>query len=374
MNRAVQATVTREEIVKGQVAVKVSRKSFDTYYITTPSGALNGFEALADFVRRYNGTIVTQDVFGTCRLHTDGIKSLSHAFGDIHWPITWIEGQNCNGQNSCGTQLYVISGAKVDPVYIDGRNVGGIYEDEDAVYCLLGNILPSDLSLPKQKQAAEVFENIESALQSTGIDLGNIVRTWFYLDDIFSWYDEFNSVRTEFFSKKRIFDGILPASTGIGVRNQAGTAVVADVLAIKPKSDRVHIGMVPSPLQCPALEYGSSFSRAIEVTLPDLRRLYISGTASIKPNGETAHVGDIAAQIDLTMKVVQEILESRGMDWTDVNRAIAYFKYTDDIPVFDYYCQLHGLSTVSVAVSHADICRDDLLFEIEVDAVQPVTY
>ncbi|HOK54203.1 MAG TPA: Rid family hydrolase, partial [Armatimonadota bacterium] len=194
---------------------------------------------------------------------------------------------------------------------------------------------PSDLSLPKQKQAAEVFENIESALQSTGMDFVNIIRTWFYLDDIFSWYDEFNSVRTEFFSKKRIFDGIVPASTGIGVRNQAGTAVVADVLAIKPKSDRVHIGMVPSPLQCPALEYGSSFSRAIEVTLPDLRRLYISGTASIKPNGETAHVGDIAAQIDLTMKVVQEILESRGMDWTDVNRAIAYFKYTDDIPVFD---------------------------------------
>jgi enamine deaminase RidA (YjgF/YER057c/UK114 family) len=333
---------------------------------------LNEFERLADFIRRNKGKIVTQDVFGTCKLHEKGTRSLNEAFGSIDWPITWIEGQNRNGYNSCGTQLYVISGAEVRPVSIEGRVVGGVYEDEDAVYCLLGGIIPSDVSKPRREQAAESFQKIESVLQSVGMSFGNIVRTWLYLDDILSWYDEFNKVRTAFFNEKKVFDGIVPASTGIGVGNPDGAAVVADALAIKPKTDRVQIHALPSPLQCPALDYGSSFSRAIEIVLPDIRRIYVSGTASIEPDGKTAHIDDIEGQVCLTMEVVRAILQSRDMDWSDVNRAIAYFKHWEDIPVLDCYCKQRGLSAVPIAVSHADICRDDLLFEIEVDAAKPV--
>jgi len=63
---------------------------------------------------------------------------------------------------------------------------------------------------------------------------------------------------------------------------------VADVLAVAPKTDAVRIKMVDSPLQGAAWAYGSSFSRALEVIVPDCRRLYISGSASITPDGATA--------------------------------------------------------------------------------------
>jgi len=161
----------------------------------------------------------------------------------------------------------------------------------------------------------------------------------------------------------------MPASTGIGAGNCAGAAVAAEALAIKPKNDSVRIQQVTSPLQCPAPDYKSSFSRAVEVLFCDHRRLYVSGTASIERSGATAHVGDAAKQIALTMEVVEAILESRRMSFSDVSRAIAYFKDMDDAPLFDAYCQKQHLSLLPIAVAHGDICRDELLFEIELDAV-----
>ena len=101
----------------------------------------------------------------------------------------------------------------------------------------------------------------------------------------------------------------------------------------------------------------------------DHRRLYISGTASIEPGGATAHVGDVDKQIDLTMDVVEAILESRDMGWSDTTRAAAYFKDVESIPAFASYCRAKGLPPLPVAIAHSDICRDDLLFEIEMDAV-----
>jgi enamine deaminase RidA (YjgF/YER057c/UK114 family) len=198
----------------------------------------------------------------------------------------------------------------------------------------------------------------------------DVVRTWFYLDRILDWYDAFNHVRTCFFAEQEVFDHLVPASTGVGGKNGGGAALVADAVAVQPKNDRIEIQAVPSPLQCPALEYGSSFSRAVELAAPDHRRLVISGTASIEPGGETVHVGDIGKQVALTMDVVQAILRSRSMDWGDVVRGVAYFKNGRDLPLYDTYCSSKGLPDFPFASVQGDICRDDLLFEIEVDAIQ----
>ncbi len=69
------------------------------------------------------------------------------------------------------------------------------------------------------------------------------------------------------------------------------------------------------------------------------------------------------------MEVVHSILKSRGMDWSDASRAIAYFKHIGDAPLLEKYCVEHQLPELPVALSHADVCRHDLLFEIELDAV-----
>jgi len=104
--------------------------------------------------------------------------------------------------------------------------------------------------------------------------------------------------------------------------------------------------------------------------LPDHRRLYVSGTASIAPEGHTIHVGNVDAQAAKTMEVIAAILASRGMDWTDVVRGIAYVRSAADLPVFARTCAALGLPAMPVVTINSTICRDDLLFELEVDTIR----
>jgi len=166
-----------------------------------------------------------------------------------------------------------------------------------------------------------------------------------------------------------VLGGLVPASTGIGGGNHAGAAMVADVLAVKPTNERTEVFAVPSPLQCSALDYGSSFSRAVEVDAGDHRRLYISGTASIAPEGHTLHTENIEKQIELTMDVVKAILESRRMAWHNTTRAIVHVKDGAYADAYSQYCATNGLPGLPTVIAENDICRDDLLFEIEVDAI-----
>jgi len=253
------------------------------------------------------------------------------------------------------------------PVLDGGRVIGTLHESADATVCFFEEIVPADLRASREDQTVSIFETIERVLHAEGMEFGHLVRTWFYLDKILDWYEGFNQARTPFLRARGAFQGLMPASTGIGMPNRHGAAVVAGALAIKPKGATVT--EVASPLQCPALDYKSSFSRAVEVERAGRRELYISGTASIELGGKTAYVGDPQAQIELTMQVVAAILHSRQMDWSDCTRAIAYIKEAKDAPHFAAYLREHGLETLPLTWMHADVCRDDLLFEIELDAV-----
>jgi len=353
--------------------VSVSRECFTKFYITAHPDR-NGnpdsvFQRLADFVHDRKATIVTQDVFGDCKLYSAGMRQLERAWGRIDWPVTWIQGYGLRHESITGTQVYAVADATVEPVYVEGQIAGGLFEDNDAVYCLLGNVQPTDPAAANATQAREVFEKIEKALKKVGMEFSNVVRTWFYLNNILEWYAEFNQVRSDCFTEHGIFEALVPASTGIGAGNPQGAALVAEAFAVKPKNDNVKVFAVPSPLQCPATEYRSSFSRAVELQLSDHRRLYVSGTASIGADGKTLHIGDVQKQIECTMEVVQAILESRKMTWADTSRAIAYFKNIKDAPLLGKYLSRKALPRLPIAVAHGDICRDDLLFEIEVDAV-----
>lgn len=269
-----------------------------------------------------------------------------------------------------GIQLHAVGGRPVRPVRLGGQTVGMVFEDEWARYCVLAGLRPADASVSRERQTTAALEVMEAALAGAGMTFANVIRTWFYLDDILDWYGEFNQVRNDFFRRRGVFAGLVPASTGVGGSNAAGTAVVADLVAVEPKHPGVQCFAVPSPLQCPALEYGSSFSRAVEVVTPGQRRLYISGTASIHPDGRTAHVGDAEAQVALTMDVVEAILRSRGMEWADTVRGIGYFKHMADAPLIDAWCAARGLTGWPVIAAKNDICRDDLLFELELDAIR----
>jgi len=302
-----------------------------------------------------------------------GAKELSRAgcLAPVQEPfaVTCVIGESAQNGHLGGVHLHAVTGRSLRPVELAGRVVGTVVETPYATECLLGDIRPATPCGSRVQQARATFEMMQEALQCVGMQFSNVVRTWLFLDDILSWYNEFNQVRTTFFTEHDIFEQLVPASTGIGGSNPAGTAMVTSVFAVKPKTDQVLVQAVPSPLQCPALEYGSSFSRAAEVAMPDHRRLFVSGTASIDPEGNTVHVGDVQGQVARTCEVVQAILQSRAMEWRDVTRATAYVRHPQDAPIFHRYCADSGIPALPVIIANNTICRDDLLFELEVDAI-----
>ena len=331
------------------------------------SRPLSLFEKLEEFIVEKNAAIVVQDVFAAPRIFDDGVRSLEQACGEIRWPVTWMEYPV--GEDLIGCQVYAVSGVPVEQLRQNGQVVGSVFETDCAKICLLGNIAPSGTSRPYPVQARDVFETIDSAIRLAGMSFHQVVRTWLYIDRILSWYSEFNRIRSAFLAEQGVPEESAPASTGVGMSNPMGVGLVANVLAIEPKHENVLVRTVESPLQCPAPTYGSSFSRAMEVIMSDHRRMYVSGTASIESGGATVHPGEVERQIEYTMEAIQGILESRGMSWADTSRATAYFKNSNDIPLLSNYCVSHGLPPLPVAMAHGDICRDDLLFELELDAV-----
>ena len=276
--------------------------------------------------------------------------------------------QNGGDSSPLCIQIHAVSGMRSEPLYFEDALVGRVFEDDAATYTML-TILPESLQDSRYAQAKGTFEKAHNILASFGLGFSNTIRTWLYAADILSWYGELNRARNEFFTAHGIYDKLVPASTGIGLANPAGAALAMQVLAVAVKSNEVRIQAAPSPLQNPALDYKSSFSRGVQVFAPDHQRLTISGTASIDKDGKTAFVDDAAAQVDLTMRVASAILDNARMEWSDAVSGLVYFKRRDDFALFDAYCSEHEIALPHIKIC-ADVCRDDLLFELELDAVK----
>lgn len=313
--------------------------------------------------RRLN--ILHPFAFGHCARYPDFETELN---GRCH-PLHWIQGDN--GRNGASTALQLIAAEQVvlHPVVIDETTVGHWYDDDNGRWCHLSRILPAQPGTDREAETQSVFNRMEKALHTCGLAFTDVYRTWLYLDRLLEWYDEFNRVRTDFFDSRGVFDRRVPASTGISGRNPYGAALCAAAMAVRPKDDHVRLTERPSPLQCPALQYRSSFSRAMEIEIADRRRLIVSGTASIDLDGATQHVNNPHKQIERTLDVVEALLNSSGMDWRHAVRGIAYFKELDrDRTVFDTIRRQRNIPVLPLIHVHADICRDDLLFELELDA------
>lgn len=335
-------------------------------------------EAIADPLKRFAERLAAEQaellgvmVFGSLAARQQIDRAMDLALGERQWPVTWVEGTSCDGAPLAGIQGVAIRGQPVTRVRLGDRIVGSAYEDEGARYCHLGGLGPDGTGAGRREQARQTFANLESALNLAGFGLGDLIRTWFYNDSILDWYGDFNEVRSARYGGVKFRTGSMPASTGVAGRNPGGAALTLAGWAMQPLGAAAAAREIGSPLQCPAPAYGSSFSRAMEITSETRRRLLVSGTASIHPGGETAWEGNARKQVDLTMDVVDAILKSRGMGFGDVTRAIAYFKDPAVRPCFDDWCAGNEVRLPPFPSVHCDLCRDDLLFEIEVDAAKP---
>jgi enamine deaminase RidA (YjgF/YER057c/UK114 family) len=332
------------------------------------------FARLGVRLRAAGGQPVALFIYGAVAAQAGLEEARRAGLGEPDWPETWVECAACDGGPLAGVQLVVWRGGGVEHVRIGGRVLAAAAADDGARHCWLGGIRPQVLDLERPAQAQQAIGVAELALDLAGFELRDVVRTWFYNDDILAWYGGFNRARSLFYSDTPWRAGALPASTGIGAGNRAGAALEFAARACRPRNPASPAAVareVASPLQCPAPAYGSSFSRAMEVAVAGGRWLTVSGTASIDPQGRTAHADDSAAQVDLTLDVVGAILGSRGARWEDVNRATAYWRNPADAGLLGLALAARGLAAPPVVATHAVVCRGDLRFELELDAWVP---
>ena len=353
----------------------VRRKSVREFHITVKpipgESTATMIQRLRSFCIANNATMVREEVFGLRSSFAEFHRQSAIAWKTLTWPTFWLEGKPVELAAVSGLHALAVAGPSVEPIYGSGRAIGSVFNDGYARHFVFGDLLPHDRQ-SRGDQARELFDIITHHLAAASLTWRNVARTWLYLDRILDWYGELNRVRKEAFERYDVFGGFMPASTGIGAANPAGSAIVAGLWAVDPLDARTVVRPVESPLQCSARDYGSCFSRAAEIVTPDLRRLLVSGTASISPDGATEFTGDICKQIARSFEVVGAILNARAMTWADVSRATVYLKEAEDAWAFAEYELECGLN-LPVVVTKADVCRDDLLFEIEIDAVAPIS-
>ena len=366
------ASTVNRETTPGIHTVSLKSSNVEELFITADLRERDIAEATRNamgVVNSRNATIVTQTVFAPMGEGNASVTAIKEALGDCDWPVTWVDSGHRKGSELGGMHIHAVSGTDVQRLTMEGRTVGTVFQDDSARFCCLGDLWSGDKSADRTEQAKQTFDMMEAAMELAQMDFSNVVRTWLYLDELLQWYDPFNQVRDDFFRKRGVFDDLVPASTGISGANPAGAAMIATATGVQPLNGSVQASALPSPLQCPALKYGSSFSRAVQLSQPHCNRITVSGTASIEPGGKTVYLDDAPRQIGLTMQVVEAILDQRDMNWTNVTRAIGYFKEARYHQDYVEYCSEHGIPDMPMIITENDVCRHDLLFEIELDAI-----
>ena len=232
---------------------------------------------------------------------------------------------------------------------------------------------------PLQAATEEAYRRIFRLIEREG--LPHLWRVWNYLAEInresdgLERYRQFNIGRQDAFLEfSRGATGNVPAACAIGLAS--GPLSIAFMAGDQPALQ------VENPRQVSAYNYPASygprsptFSRAALVYLPGQEVLFISGTASIVGH-QTVHPGDVAGQCVESLANVAAVLAeanlaSRGAAYQLENLAYrVYVRHAADFPVIRDLLLARLGAMAQLVYLQADICRSDLLIEIEAMATQ----
>ena len=286
-------------------------------------------------------------------------------FDDGVEPTWLVVPEGINGQIS-GVQVHAVGGGSENPeiVRLGDMSCGRIFRQADKMYLALSNISASEAG-NATAQAQAMLEKVGSLLEHQGIDMYSVPRTWIWLGNILSWYDDFNRVRNQFFTKHGLISSSaphkMPASTGVGVSPNNGAICAIDLTAVIEPANCIKY-LETTGKQKSAFNYGAAFSRASKAITPAGVTIFISGTASIGVGGKTKHLGDAQAQIEASINNVRAVLTEMNCDDKNIVQATAYCKTAEVEKLFR--SQWPDLQWPYITVI-ADICRKELLFEIE---------
>ncbi len=219
------------------------------------------------------------------------------------------------------------------------------------------------------EQACDMFRAAERLLAECGMEFRDVVRTWIHLRDIDRDYDALNAARREFFERSGIEPR--PASTGVGgvpFPDAHGCSLVLQAV----KSTRpLDVRPMSTPSLNEAWSYGADFSRGLRLSGANGVTLHVSGTASIDEAGRTAHQGDLAAQAERMIHNVASLLAGQGATPAHLVRGVTYVKRASDAPLVRALYRRRGFDSFPCAFVVADLCRPELLCEMEAAALLP---
>ncbi len=244
-----------------------------------------------------------------------------------------------------------------------------------------------------EESAEEGFKSAVEILTLEGLSLDHVIRQWNYVEDIAHLddpqretqnYQVFNDVRAKYYNQASFPYGY-PAATGIGM-NTGG--VILGFTAVS-ESDRVEVKAIRNPRQIDAHQYSGKvlmgkatgimgerctpkFERGKMVVLDGTSYMYVSGTASIVGE-KTLYPGDVEKQTITTIENIFNLFSRENQDALGVEFDVSqiefshlriYVKHQADFPKVEAVCK-SMLNSKSFLFLESDICREDLLVEIE---------
>lgn len=226
--------------------------------------------------------------------------------------------------------------------------------------------------------ARRAYGNVFDAMRQTGCT--ELLRIWNYLPRInadgggLERYRQFNAGRQQAFldAGAAAFDGA-PAACALGLRDGG--------LCVRFLAGRVKALPIENPRQVSAYRYpdrygprAPTFSRAALAPLGDGDvALFVSGTASIVGH-ETVHVGDVQAQVAETLTNLHTVIGEAAARTTarftlQDTEPVVYVRHPADAPrIRAQLAEALGEDSRFMRQAvflEADICRADLLVEIE---------
>ncbi|MHC4665517.1 MAG: RidA family protein [Planctomycetota bacterium] len=327
--------------------------------------------------------IVHERVFGSLSAEQDIKAARSKAFREnkiaCDNPVTYIEGNPAWGKGFAGVIIHAVSGENaknVRTIYNGDIPCGRAWRHQGLTWLILQNIHGAAGGSARTYQAQDMIARAECLLRRQGLQYRNVVRTWFYLSDILGWYDEFNSVRNAKYTEYGLMSSpadnhlLLPASMGVSGENPFGAAGVMGLLAVTGDGESCSpVRQLTNARQVDAFRYGSAFSRGTVVENSEVSIIQVSGTAAIDEAGKSLHVGDIRSQISCTFDKVESLIEPEGAALDDICAATVFVKCPEHAEIFWEMARARGLQGFPGVCVVADVCRDELLFEIDAEVV-----
>ncbi|MGV9776729.1 FkbO/Hyg5 family chorismatase [Streptosporangium sp. NPDC003464] len=259
-----------------------------------------------------------------------------------------------------------------------GRHKGLAYaHDGEYLFCCGRIEETADYVTSTEAAYLAAFELIEL------LGYPNVVRVWNMVNEINDVDDGGHNVYTQFcrgraaaFEQRQMSERLIPAATCVGSH---GGGVAFYFIACRS----ARVTNIENPRQTPAYRYpprygikSPSFARATYLSSGSPVRsdyLFVSGTASIL-GCETVYKGDIERQCATTLDNISVLIGPGnlakygiGADLTlqDLDSVKVYVKRDADIPLVRRMCSGAFSGDAEVTYLNVDICRDDLLVEIE---------